>query len=351
MAEPPLRVLFAPDWRGGAPYQSLLAAALVEEGIDVRFFSSSRRVFPLTRGLAAHPCDILHMHWPDAYYPQKNDAFDWFRRWRFVVDIVGATKKQPMVITAHNLYPHNRGEQSFIHTNTRIGLQRAAAVIAHSDAAKRELVERFHLPPSKFHVIPHGDLSVALGEPLPRGDSRHELGLDEGKVCLMFGAIEPYKGIEDVIEFWKKEKPEARLAIIGKPISEQYAARITGLAAGSSRILLRFGWVPDEQLKLWLSAADCVLFNYRAIFTSGAACLARSFGVPLLIPERLRTVDLDEPSPLVFRFEGFEGDFSEKLADATRVSPDYFAASPYREKCAWSRVARSTVEVYRDVRN
>ena len=60
-------------------------------------------------------------------------------------------------------------------------------------------------------------------------------------------------------------------------------------------------WLDDATLRVWLSASDCSIFNYRDIFTSGAAALARSYGLPLLIPRRLASADLDEPHPHVFR--------------------------------------------------
>ncbi len=334
-----MRVLFAPDWRGGAPYQRLLAEALAEQGVEAAFLSTYRRGFPLAR--TRDPADVLHLHWPDAYYPQKNDAFDGFRRARFFADILLATRNRPLVLTAHNLYPHNRLDQSFIRFNTRVGYRRAAAVIAHSENAARELVETFDLPPAKCHVIPHGDLSVAMGEPVPREEARRQLGLGGEKLGLMFGAIEPYKGIEDVIAQWHA----GNLAVVGKPISEEYGARIAGLA--NPRVAVHLGWLSDERLRLWLSAADCVLFNYRAIFTSGAACLARSFGIPLLIPERLKTVDLDEPNALVFRF-GNEG-FGAQLERAFQTPPDFASARPWREKCAWGAVAKQTAAVYTQV--
>ncbi len=44
-----LEVVFAPDWRGGVPYQRLLAA---------------------------QRCDLLHLHWPEAYYPKLGDRLD-----------------------------------------------------------------------------------------------------------------------------------------------------------------------------------------------------------------------------------------------------------------------------------
>lgn len=58
-------VVFAPDWRQGAPYQRLLAEVLGAIGLHVGFLSSYRRVLPLTRLLRQQPADLLHLHWPE----------------------------------------------------------------------------------------------------------------------------------------------------------------------------------------------------------------------------------------------------------------------------------------------
>ncbi len=91
-----------------------------------------------------------------------------------------------------------------------------------------------------------------------------------------------------------------------------------------------------------------MLFNYRAIFTSGAACLARSYGVPIVLPERLRTVWLEEPTPLVHRFSDLEASLADQLTRALATVPDFAAARPWREATAWPRVAAATACVYRD---
>jgi hypothetical protein len=101
-------------------------------------------------------------------------------------------------------------------------------------------------------------------------------------------------------------------------------------------------------LKRWLAAADCVLFHYRAIFTSGAACLARSLGIPILIPRRLDTIDLAEPHPLVFRFDSLDTDFFNALAETLESHPDFDAAAPWRDLTAWPRIAAETARLYRD---
>jgi beta-1,4-mannosyltransferase len=342
-----VRVLFAPDWRRGVPYQRLLAEALAELGVEIDWLSEYRRVFPLWRSLPHHPCDIFHLHWPEAYYARMGDVFDAFRRVRFRLDLRMATRGRPLVLTAHNLRAHNRGHEAFAAENARAPMQRAAAVIAHSAAAKAALVVEAGLEPSRIHVIPLGDLSVVLGLPAERADARRALRLGQEKICLMFGSVEPYKGIEEAVDLWANVSMGATLAIVGKPPTEGYARALRERATGVASILLRFEWLSDEDLRLWLSAADCVLFNYRAILSSGAAGLARSWGVPLLFPARLTTCDLGEPSPSVFRF--VPADLAAKLQEALEVSPSYDAAEPWRAVCSWPLVAKKTAQLYRSV--
>jgi hypothetical protein len=163
----------------------------------------------------------------------------------------------------------------------------------------------------------------------------------------MFGAVEPYKGQEDVIAWWRRAEPGATLAIVGNPTTPGYAAQVATAIGGAKNIITDFRWLPDEKLRLWLSAADAVVFNYREVFTSGAANLARSWGLPMLLPSRLDTVVLDEPSPFVHRFSSFDTDFACQLAAALAVRPDYDAARSWRAQCSWDRVAELTAAGYR----
>jgi beta-1,4-mannosyltransferase len=341
-----MEVLFAPDWRNGVPYQRLLAEALGRHGVQVSFLEGYKRVFPLRRLLATRRCDVLHLHWPEAYYPRKRDAWDWFRRARFAFDLRGATRRCALATTAHNLHAHNRSTEPFARRNTRAAHDRAGVIFAHSAMAKERLAQTFDLAAEKIRVIPHGDLSVTLGAPVPQAEARAQLGLGGGKLALIFGAVEPYKGQEEVIAWWKKERPGVTLAIVGNPITSDYAAHVDAVIGSADDIIAKFGWLPDDQLRLWLSAADVAIFNYREIFTSGAANLARSWGLPMLLPTRLDTVTLDEPTPFVRRFADFS-DFGAQLRAVLEVPPDFAAAANWRSACSWDEVARLTVEGYR----
>ena len=341
-----MKVLFAPDWRTGVPYQTLLAAALGELGVEVDFLADYKRVLALTRLVQGRAFDVLHLHWPDAYYPRMHDGFDWWRQARFATDLALATRRHPLVFTAHNFAPHNRSGEFCEERNARAPFLQARAVIAHSAAARDQIVQRRGVPAERIHVIPHGDLARPLGTPVARADARRQLDLPDGPLVLMFGTVEPYKGIEEVLAHWGAAQPVATLVLAGKPCDPDYAAHITRCAQGLERVSLRLGWMSDAQLGQWLSAVDAVVFNYRQIFTSGAATLARSWGVPVVLPQRLTTVDLAEPSPFVRRFASFATDFGSALAGALATPPSFAAAAGWRAATAWPGIARATAEVY-----
>ena len=342
-----MKVFFAPDWRNGVPYQRLLAEALSRTGGEVQFLQGYKRGFPLTRLLAKERCDILHLHWPEAYYPKKGDGLDWFRRARFAWDLRGGTNRCALALTAHNLHAHNRADEPFAKRNMRAAHERAGVVFAHSEVAKLRLVEAFGVAAEKIQVIPHGDLSVTLGKPISAAEARQALGLGAGKLALIFGAVEPYKGQEEVIAWWRQNQPEVALALVGQPNTAEYGRKITEMIGGDPRITTRLEWLSEEQLRVWLSAADVAIFNYREIFTSGAANLARSWGLPILLPKRLDTVVLGEPTPSVHRFTSFADDFGTQLRAALEAPPSYEAAAEWRMQCSWDRVAQLTMEGYR----
>src|SRR6185312_4364456 len=114
-----MNIVFAPDWRAGVPYQSLLADALVRRGANVRFLKGYKRVLPLGRLLRGEACDILHLHWPDAYYPRRGGALDLFRVARFPFDLDRATQNVALVTTAHHFLAHNRSADMLVERTVR----------------------------------------------------------------------------------------------------------------------------------------------------------------------------------------------------------------------------------------
>jgi beta-1,4-mannosyltransferase len=347
-----MRVLLAPDYRVGVPYQTLLANALGRRGIEVSFLSNNYRWLPLFRGSRTGAPDIIHIHWPEEYFPKMPRGWNLLPVSPYLVDCWLTRCNRPIVVTAHNLLPHNRANERGVYRNVRYTMQSARAVFVHSTVARQQLRERFAVSDDYIHTIPHGDLSVGMGRPLPRDAARTELQLPlDTKICLVFGSVSPYKGSDELVRFWAENKLRHRLVVIGPIFSEPFANKLYELAQGYAMVDLRLlsSWLDEAILRVWLSAADCCIFNYREIFTSGAAALARSYGLPLLIPSRLTSVDLDEPHPRVVRFVSFETDFCAKLERALGMPCDYESASEWRRKTSWECVAEMTTSVYRKV--
>jgi glycosyltransferase involved in cell wall biosynthesis len=351
-----MRVLFAPDWRSGNPYQTLLAEALsrheVEYNVEVEFLSSYHRGLPLFRGSRRKIPDIVHIHWPEAYFQVWNDQWDSLRVLRYPLDLWLTARNFPIVLTAHNLLPHDRANERGAARNMRHTARSSKAVFVHSNAARRRIRETFGVSDRGIHVIPFGDHSVGMGPPLPRDEARSELKLQlEAKICLVFGTVSPYKGSDELVKFWAQNNLPYQLVVIGPVLSEAFASRLSELARGCPTIHLHLldKWLDDAELRLWLSACDCSIFNYRKIFTSGAAALARSYGVPLLIPRRLDAADLDEPHSHVLRFDTLDTDFRAQLDRAIVRGRDYQAGEEWRRKTSWERVAEMTAAVYNDV--
>ncbi len=346
-----MNVLFAPDYRRGLPYQGFLARELKKLEVDVDFMSHYRRGFPLARGASDFNCDILHIHWPEVYF-SRNKRGDGLRKLRYPYDLGFATRHRKLFLTAHNLLPHNRHNEWRVSSLVKKTALMSDGIFVHSEHAQEEIVKTFGVSSEKCFVIPYGDHADGWGHPLKRSDARSQLGLDQKrKLCLIFGTVSPYKGSDEVVKYWIQNSPDAQLIIAGPVINQEYANLLKNLSGQSPDVELRISdqWMTDEDLHKWLSAVDCTIFNYRDIFTSGAAALARSMGVPILIPQRLQAADLHEPHRLVHRFDSLDAGFDKHLKAALAQSSAYDDAEQWRKKTSWKEVARITKQVYERV--
>jgi beta-1,4-mannosyltransferase len=345
------QIIFAPDYRGANPYQTLLADALRARGLQVQFLSEYRRGLPLWRGLRRAEGAILHLHWPEHYFKIASGLHRQFRRKRYPLDLALTQKRHPLVVTAHNLKGH--GTNGVIDPLIAFTFRRAGVVIAHSERAKELISSKAKLPLTKIRVIPHGDLLDALPPLPPQEESRVKLGLRlDCKYALMFGRVERYKGIDEVVDYWRAARPAAHLIIAGECSDEAYLTELQSRITGPCpNMTLTPTKQSDLELSDLLGAVDCALFNYPSILTSGSAVLARSAGIPVLLPERLWTVDLGEPSPMVFRFRTLDQEFTRLLDRAINSPRNPETANAWRFATRWSFIAEQTDKIYLEVAN
>jgi beta-1,4-mannosyltransferase len=351
-----VKVLFLPDYSEANAYQRALTTGLEELGVTVSADpTGARRILPIVEALRRHGRpDVIHVHWTEPYIAGGRSKVSRVKAQRTLVELRLAKRAGvSLVWTAHDLFRHDRKEDPNELAFMRSLFELADSIIVHCNAAADGLLQTLGVGPdgrAKIAIIPHGHYQGAYPDTVTRAQARQRLGLaDEAKVISFVGWVRSYKGVWELYEaFSKLDEPDARLVIAGQAVDGAYAARLTAAAKGDERIHLSIGFVPDEDLQLYLRAADVVAAPFLEIFTSGSVLLAMSFERAVIAPRRGCVTDvLDETGGILY-----DADDPQGLEGALRVamSADLEAMGRHNstdlDRFDWSRVAEATRDVY-----
>jgi glycosyltransferase involved in cell wall biosynthesis len=351
-----VNVLFAPNYPSN-PYQGTLSEALAAEGVAVET-AGEGLLAPLLRSyVGARGVDVLHLHWLHAYFHAPWLPLFYVRAALLTLQVVLLRLLGVRVVwTLHNLtsheFPFPAAEARF----KRLFVTHLCdAVIAHCDAAVDAAVEAYDLPPSaraKTHVVPHGHYRDTYDTGGDRAAARAALDLPPaGTVYLYFGMIRPYKNVPALIEtFARVAGPDDHLLVAGNPHTPAARAAVERAAATHDRVRTRLEYVPDDEVRTYLLAADVVALPFRDTLTSGSAVLAMSFGRAFVAPAMgcLPALVGDDGGAILY-----DPDDDAGLADALRAaaSADLAAmGARNRERVAsfeWDDIAARTAAVYR----
>jgi glycosyltransferase involved in cell wall biosynthesis len=257
--------------------------------------------------------------------------------------------RRPRLMTAHYVLPPSPTRRQRDEARRVFGAM--DAVVAHSEHGARRLGDEVGLDPGRVRVIPHGAFDyltrLPRERPLPA-----ELQGAEGPVILFFGLLRPYKGIDTLLEAFRK-LDGAELWIVGNPRMDvaplyELAAR----AKGSVRFVTRF--IEDAEIPAIFRRADLVVLPYRDAEHSGVLYTGLAFGKPLVLstvggfPEvaasgAARLVAPEDPAGLATTLDELARDAGarERLAAAARQA----AAGPY----SWDSVAARTLSLYEEL--
>jgi len=252
---------------------------------------------------------------------------------------------RPRVLTAHDVLP--REAAPLQRAGQRRLYARMDAVVVHSEHGARRLTGEAGVDPARVHVIPHGVLDHLARVPL--GPLPAELGATEGPVVLCFGLIRPYKGVDVLVEAWRRLAPAAELWIVGRPRMD--VAQLRARSPASVRWLTR--WTAPGELAALFRRADLVVLPYREIDQSGVLFTALAFGRPLLLtavggfPEVARTgaaelVPPADPDALAAALGGLLAAPERRAALAAAARAAGAPDGPY----GWDGIARRTLDLY-----
>jgi glycosyltransferase involved in cell wall biosynthesis len=244
---------------------------------------------------------VLHLHWlhhprPDAERPDAAEAdADAFlaRIDRFLGD--GGR----LVWTVHNILPHVAGlDRTAARVHQAIA-DRASVVHVLAAETAAYVAPTYRLPAERILHVPHPSYAGAYPVVAGRAQARHELGFQPDElVFLVSGAIQPYKGIGDLLDAWESlpVSPLRRLVIVGSPADDLATAAVLERATLHPTVSLHARKLPPELLALFLEAADVAVLPYVRSLNSGVLMLALTFGLPVIVPSPGPLADAVEPS-------------------------------------------------------
>ena len=352
-----MRVLFLPDYSAANAYQRALREALAElDVVVVADPTRARRVLPILEAVRRHGRpDILHLHWTEPYVA-RGERLSRLKAQRTLAELRLLRRAGVgLVWTAHDLFRHDRREDPLERAFMRALAGLCDVLITHCQSAQALVAEILDLPAearASMRVIPHGHYRGAYPDSLSREEARQRLGLpDEARVVAFVGWVRPYKGVAELVSaFRARPDPSARLLVAGRALDAAYAERVAALAQDDERVRLALGFVPDEELQVYLRAADVVAAPFLEILTSGSVLLAMSFGRAVIAPRRGCVAEtVDERGAILY-----EPDDPEGLPGALgrAMSADLEAMGRHNlarlDDLSWARVAAATRAAYEE---
>lgn len=138
---------------------------------------------------------------------------------------------------------------------------RANKIIAVTEGLKREITKRYNIPEEKVTVIENG-VNTEIFKPMNNIlDLKKKYGLTEKKIVTFVGVLEPWQGLEYLVESAKtviKNKPDALFLIIGNgPLKNFLIKKVRDGKIEENFVFT--GSVPYEEVPIYINMSDiCV---------------------------------------------------------------------------------------------
>ncbi len=346
----PIHVHFVPRWRKN-PYHDQLARHLATLSVDVGDESRLKQILLDSRRSGTRP-EIVHLHALPAFrwhfVTLARIALFWFRLHRL------RRAGVKIVWTVHDIANPDAMHPLIDRMWSRWCYRAADAVIVHSLGAKEFIEQQWRVRRRHdVYVVPHAHFADCYRVDADAAESRAKLHLPpESLVFLFLGNIRRYKGVANLVRVFKAlATPSMRLVIAGEPLTDELQCEIERQIGASELISFRPQFVPDDEVRFYMAAADVVVFPYTKALTSGALILAMSFGRACIAPRMGALGDtLDEQGGFLFAPDAPDG-LATAIAAAIAARAELPRMGAYNREHAlrwgWSDAARQTAATYR----
>lgn len=278
-------IAYLPYWPNSNPYQRLLYSEVESARIPCNGIKGEDFTFQWLWSNRAK-FRYIHLHWLYGVYDPQKSGLTRSKALLFIFKLLFSRfLGYKLLWTVHNLISHEPSNMKLEVLVRKITARLVNHVIVHCNYAKSEILRLWRIKKGKVVIIPHGSYVGYYPDIVSRSEARQRFGIADNEVTfLFFGMVRKYKGIESLIESFKKLKithPAIRLIIAGSPLN--YTIDDSAANDGISTYLRH---IPDDEMQYFFKAADVVTLPYANVLTSGAAILAISFGKPVIAPAK-----------------------------------------------------------------
>jgi glycosyltransferase involved in cell wall biosynthesis len=198
-----------------------------------------------------------------------------------------------------------------------VAFKTAPVLLFHTEAERKRLEDEAGIR-VRSRLVSHSDGVRVYARP-GRDEARARLGLPTDEAVFVSpGFLHPDKGLERAIECIRVTAA-GRLYVVGSVKDRTapnvaYAERLRSLASEVQGVETVERYVDDEELDMWIAAADAVVLPYRLSWSSGALARAQAIGTPGVVTDVGGLGEQASPSDVVVH------DDAEMAAALVRIS-------------------------------
>ena len=274
-----------------------------------------------------------------------------------------AVGRMPVVLTIHDLAPLHWPEHYLRLPYSRVGhawqyalAQRADAIIAVSDATRRDVIERLRIPAARIHVVTEAadpafaaDVSAA-----DREAARRRIDVP-GRYVIYVGQFDPRKNMDALFAAFARAAARddaLRLVIVGTlgKLASFMRAALERSRLDPAKVVIT-GSVDDRTLAALYAGAECLLHPAHFEGFGLTALESLSCGTPVVAYRAGAVAEvvgdaglLVEPGPDTL------GDALVRVLDDPALAASLRARARQRSQAfSWDRAAAETLAVYRSL--
>lgn len=244
------------------------------------------RFFTIIRNKVLNNPDIYYFDWIEKYYIGKSVLITFMKSISFMIDLYISKKLLNVKIywSMHNIINHENKYERLAKIIKQQFAKNCLKIRIFDKESLKTIQKYLKTAPKKLLTIHEGTYIGYYPDNISRRLAKRKLNLFNDKfIFLFFGTIREYKGIDNLINAFKKlNNNKSILIIAGNPVSKSYSTKIINLINETTNIYYYPKFIPKNEVQYFFKASDCVVLPFKEISNSGSVILSMGFSKPII---------------------------------------------------------------------